>query len=201
MKNRKGITLIALIITIIVLLILAGVSIALVVGDNGIATKAQKAKKNTTLTQAQEELRIAVATSSTNGNGTIYYDDLTNELNKQFGTNGYTISEEDADDWTITVQTSEGNVTELVHNTTRMVCFTVSSLYGDEEITCYAKLGMTWEDYINSDLNEYDFYIWGNDYVNSHYCSNWGRIQKENGDMVYKYEIIEATNYIGYDGR
>ena len=41
---NKGITLIALIITIIVLLILAGISIATLTGDNGILSKAQEAK-------------------------------------------------------------------------------------------------------------------------------------------------------------
>ena len=39
-KSSKGITLIALVITIIVLLILAGVSIAMLTGDNGILTQA-----------------------------------------------------------------------------------------------------------------------------------------------------------------
>lgn len=41
MKERRGITLIALVITIIVLLILAGVSIAMLTGDNGILTRCQ----------------------------------------------------------------------------------------------------------------------------------------------------------------
>ena len=40
MKQNKGLTLIALVITIIVLLILAGVSIALTIGNDGILTKA-----------------------------------------------------------------------------------------------------------------------------------------------------------------
>ena len=44
MKNQKGITLIALIITILVLLILAGISISMVIGNNGIITKSQNAK-------------------------------------------------------------------------------------------------------------------------------------------------------------
>ncbi len=43
MKNQKGITLIALVITIIVLLILAGVSIAMLTGENGILTQATDA--------------------------------------------------------------------------------------------------------------------------------------------------------------
>ena len=45
--NEKGITLIALVITIIVLLILAGVSISMLTGDNGIITQAQRAKELT----------------------------------------------------------------------------------------------------------------------------------------------------------
>ena len=47
LKNNKAITLIALIVTIIVLLILAGVSIATLTGDNGLLTKAQEAKEAT----------------------------------------------------------------------------------------------------------------------------------------------------------
>ena len=44
MKKNKGITLVALVVTIVVLLILAGLSINLVLGDNGIVKKAQDAK-------------------------------------------------------------------------------------------------------------------------------------------------------------
>ena len=43
-KSKKGITLVALVVTIVVLLILAGVSINLVLGDNGIITKAKEAE-------------------------------------------------------------------------------------------------------------------------------------------------------------
>lgn len=46
MKANKGITLVALVITIIILIILAGVSISLVMGDNGIATKARQGATN-----------------------------------------------------------------------------------------------------------------------------------------------------------
>ena len=45
MKKNKGITLVALVVTIVVLLILAGVSINLVLGDNGIIVKAKEAKR------------------------------------------------------------------------------------------------------------------------------------------------------------
>ena len=59
MKNQKGITLIALVITIIVLLILAGVSIAMLTGDNGILSNAQKAQTNTVTKSNEEILKLA----------------------------------------------------------------------------------------------------------------------------------------------
>ena len=54
LKNNKGITLIALVITIIVLLILAGVSIALVTGDNGLLGQATRAGAETQVAEARE---------------------------------------------------------------------------------------------------------------------------------------------------
>ena len=54
-KKNKGITLIALVITIIILLILAGVSIAMLTGNNGILTQAKLAKENTEVAKEQEE--------------------------------------------------------------------------------------------------------------------------------------------------
>ena len=55
-KNKqKGITLIALVVTIVVLIILASVSINMLVGENGIISMAQKARENTELAQIEEE--------------------------------------------------------------------------------------------------------------------------------------------------
>ena len=54
LRGQKGITLVALVITIIVLIILAGVSIALVMGDNGIATKAREGATNYQNAQSEE---------------------------------------------------------------------------------------------------------------------------------------------------
>ena len=58
MKNNKGITLIALVITIIVLLILAGVSIAMLTGDNGILTKATESTTATDLAEVLERVNM-----------------------------------------------------------------------------------------------------------------------------------------------
>ena len=55
LKGSNGITLIALVITIIVLLILAGVSIAMLSGDNSILKNSQKPADDTKLANAKEE--------------------------------------------------------------------------------------------------------------------------------------------------
>lgn len=53
-EKNKGITLIALIVTIIVLLVLAGIGISMIVGDNGILTKALLAKNSTAIAEDKE---------------------------------------------------------------------------------------------------------------------------------------------------
>lgn len=58
LKGQKGITLVALVITIIVLLILAGVTITLTLGENGIFKTAEKAGENYTQAQREELERL-----------------------------------------------------------------------------------------------------------------------------------------------
>ena len=60
LKENRGITLIALVITIIVLLILAGVSIAMLTGENGIITKAREAKEKTEKATWEERIDLAI---------------------------------------------------------------------------------------------------------------------------------------------
>ena len=60
-NTNNGITLIALVITIIVLLILAGVTIATLMGDNGILTKANDAKRETELAEVKEKAQLDIA--------------------------------------------------------------------------------------------------------------------------------------------
>ena len=58
-KEQKGITLVALVVTIIVLIILAGVSIAMLVGENGIITQAQRAAQETEQAKKDEEAGLS----------------------------------------------------------------------------------------------------------------------------------------------
>ena len=72
--NEKGITLIALVITIIILLILAGVSIAMLTGQNGILTQAQKAKTETYNSQEEELRKLTAIEATINLENTTYED-------------------------------------------------------------------------------------------------------------------------------
>ena len=81
-KEAKGITLIALVITIIVLLILAGVTIATLTGDNGILGKANDAKTQTEQAKEDENLKIAIA-GSYGTDGKLNLKDLKDNLENQ----------------------------------------------------------------------------------------------------------------------
>ena len=59
LKRNKGITLIALVVTIVVLLILVGISIGVLFGDNGIISMAQRAKKEYEEASKKEQQQLA----------------------------------------------------------------------------------------------------------------------------------------------
>ena len=78
-NKQKGITLIALVVTIIVLLILAGISIATLTGENGLITKTNSAKEKTKQAEAEERVKIEVL-GSYGTDGKIDIDLLNNNL-------------------------------------------------------------------------------------------------------------------------
>ena len=82
-KNARGITLIALVITIIVLLILAGVTINALSGENGIITKSKEAKIKTEKSKTIEKINLAMLTAMTKGDGDIDNATLREELEKE----------------------------------------------------------------------------------------------------------------------
>lgn len=65
MRKQRGITLIALVITIIVLLILAGISIQSIMGDNSLLTKASNAKQKTAIAQEIEQVQFSYSECKT----------------------------------------------------------------------------------------------------------------------------------------
>ena len=83
LKNTKGITLIALVVTIIILLILAGISIAMLTGNNGVLTQGQRAKEETRIASVEETVKlykqgkyIDSATKTTTENANEVLEDL-----------------------------------------------------------------------------------------------------------------------------
>ena len=86
-KKERGITLIALITTIIVLLILAGISIGAITGSNGIIGQAQSAKEETEIAQEKEIIDIStVEAMGKNNRGNLEEEEFQNVLNSH--TNG-----------------------------------------------------------------------------------------------------------------
>ena len=86
-NNNYGITLIALVITVIVLLILAGISISMLSGDNTILSRATQAKIKTGNSQDEEAISLAYLATITGNytNGDDISSTLTSELEKNYG--------------------------------------------------------------------------------------------------------------------
>ena len=92
-RKEKGITLIALVITIIVFLILAEVSIAMLTGETGVLTQAQKAKNETEEARMEEENRISDYEDYINSetNDTAIVGKIVTGGNKQYSNHGTAI--------------------------------------------------------------------------------------------------------------
>ena len=81
-NDNKGITLITLITTIIILLILAGISITVLTGDNGLINKAAEAKNSSEKSEEKEMLDQAVVVAmGKNKRGNLKNENLIDELN------------------------------------------------------------------------------------------------------------------------
>lgn len=81
MRKNSGITLIALIITIIILIILAGVSINLIFGDSGIIDRVKEASEEYKKNQALEELTLKILEVKINTEGNATLSDVVEALN------------------------------------------------------------------------------------------------------------------------
>ena len=86
-KKQEGITLIALVVTIIVLLILAGISISMLAGDNSIIEQATTAKTKTEQASEIEQIALAILTEQTNNLGSASTESGLQEALDSNGTN------------------------------------------------------------------------------------------------------------------
>lgn len=76
LKKCKGITLVSLVVTVIVMLILVGVTINLTIGNNGIFFKSQEAVEIYKITASKEKIELAVTTYQMNKKNTTLLDEL-----------------------------------------------------------------------------------------------------------------------------
>ena len=141
-EKEEGITLIALVITIIVLIILASVGIAMLTGENGILKKASTAKERTLEAEYEEKIKLAILGARDN-NGNFSKDLLKEELNKyglsgETDENGTTTVEKNGKTYTIdnkgtlTSKDSTGNddKKEINNITAQMVAEDPETYYG-----------------------------------------------------------------------
>lgn len=151
--QNKGITLIALVVTIIVLLILAGITISLVIGQNGIITRANYAKLENRAGAVQDEIEIWKMETEIDKysnplarkeeemlsdlkNKKLVYDEEVNTSNK-----------------TITIGTRV--ISYAIENNLKTQ--KVSDINGNV-YTIYYEEGMTWEQFIDSKYNTINLY-------------------------------------------
>ena len=114
LKKNRGITLLALVVTIIVLLILAGVTIATLTGENGILTKASEASEQTEIGDEKEAIGIAYngLMAENQGRGGITAEKLKEELIR----NGRTDIKDVTGENPITVEFNSGRKYDIDNN-------------------------------------------------------------------------------------
>ena len=138
LKNNKGITLIALVITIIVLLILAGVSIAMLTGENGILTQAENSKEDTAKAEAADKINMALNGEFAN---LLADGEFTGTKDELLANNGLDVPDGEAAEYKITAPTGELNPT------TNGIVLTIASTKYEEDVKGSISYNSTTGDY------------------------------------------------------
>ena len=106
--KENGITLIALVVTIVVLLILAGVSISMLTGNNGIITQAQNAKNKTEEAEEKEKIQLAVLDAISKEND-LTEENLQEEIDDEFGSGETKVYPNEEGAFTVIFQNKDTN--------------------------------------------------------------------------------------------
>lgn len=186
-KSTKGITLISLVVTIIILLILAGVTIATLMGDNGLINKAKDAKIKTEIAGIKEEIQTDILGKQAENNGNISDDSLKAILEKY----GTLSEEEKLTDKTLT--TTKGSyeikVSDIFNGTTvkdspKEPTFT--TVANAPDVSGFNKSNTY---YVAWDLNE----------VGTEYIPNEIQMESENGTKNFApnnwYDYTQGVNH------
>lgn len=112
LDSKRGITLISLVITIIILIILSGVTITGILGDGGLVNVAREQSTKFEMDTIKENINLAVLTAKMRGNGIITEENLVKTLNDHVGVEYYTIQRDsETNIWKIIVAEQEFDVT------------------------------------------------------------------------------------------
>lgn len=84
-KSQKGITIVSLVVTIILLLILAGITIIGLIGENGLLNKTKEAKKNQLIADELEKIKLSVLTTQSKLEGKLTKSELEQTMSAEFG--------------------------------------------------------------------------------------------------------------------
>lgn len=187
-KQEKGISLITLVVTIIVMLILAAVSIATLTGENGILSKANIAKTETKKASAKEKVQMIVMSAYDN-NGKFNRDEFKEEIGKAGGT---IVSE---DKKTIVVELDDYEATIDVETGEILSSESIKEIELEVEINLYQEDGSKIEEGINYDKAvNYDKVVLTVNVTNE---ESWGRIDEITVKDAKEVEITKESNVIG----
>ena len=184
-RKEKGITLIALVINIIVLLILAGVSIAMLTGDNGIITQAQNAKNRTEEAEEKEKIELAVLdTISKNGNLT--EENLQIEIDDEFGEGETKVYPNGDEDFSVIFQNKDSNYRIENGEVTKIdIAFKIENEEDLQDFTKQVNNGNDFKDeyvYLLDDIN-----------LNNEKCDTIGNYVDDNNNQPFA-GIFEGNN-------
>lgn len=148
MKNQKGITLLALVITIIIMLILAGIVISLTIGENGIIKRAQLAEKEYKEAESKEKLQLKIINLQTEVYETEQREATLNDLSLYLAKENYELI-------IVNEETTYGKVSyegyEFMINEQLEI---IGSEYEGDKLTIAQKLLLTIGDESNKNLEE-----------------------------------------------
>ena len=151
LRKNEAITLIALVITIIILLILAGITIAMLTGENGILARAKGAKTSTNNAETIERIQLAYQSAIVKGKGSYTKIDIEEELEDEFGS-GYNVNDEDSEFWILSANGQSVTVPAGISDSAS-VHFTLNGR------NCRATSEMTWSQWISSSYNTTDLFF------------------------------------------
>lgn len=112
MKKNKGITLISLVVTIIVIVILIGISIMMLTGENGILERAKQAKNETEIEQIEDLVKLSIIEAKTEEMGKITSTEILDKaLKNNIGEGEYILEGNIEQGWKIII----GNTTYIIN--------------------------------------------------------------------------------------